>query len=116
MEPYVQTNTINLATGSSNVSVATFTATKRELVFISAYAGFVANTAGLRSLAIFRDTTPIAANKSTAFAGEGTHQKSASSFILLSAGQTVSVALQQNSGSALDVTLVLSSNKQFTFL
>ena len=115
IEPIQQSATKTIANATSLATIATYTATKDENIMIGAYAGFPQNYTGIRSFGIYKGGTPIAMDKGPAIEGEGSHQSSIFANIHLNAGESVNIAVQQNSGTSLSVTFVINSTRRFTF-
>lgn len=115
IEPIQQSATKTIASATSLSTIATYTATKDENIMIGAYAGFPQNYTGIRSFGIYKGGTPIAMDKGPAIEGEGSHQSSVFANIHLNAGESVNIAVQQNSGTSLSVTFVINSTRKFTF-
>lgn len=115
IESTQQSVTKTIASETSLATVATYKATKDENIMVGVYAGFAQNYTGIRSLGIYKGGTPIAIDKGPASDGEGSHQSSAFANIHLSAGESINIVVQQNSGTGLSVTFVINSTQKFTF-
>lgn len=115
IEPVQQSATKTIANATSLSTIATYTATKDENIMVGAYAGFPQNYTGIRSFGIYKGGAPIAMDKGPASEGEGSHQSSVFANIHLNAGESVNIAVQQNSGTSLSVTFVINSTRRFTF-